>query len=197
MSNDLGDSGSRKIVNSVNPNRAVELDNIYRAILGITVAHHAVHEGISFMSSVVGAENLSLAFKVPAGLKIPHLIATLVAEDEATMDIYEGRTWATDTGGVHPVYNRARASANASILEENKSATPDWTAGNILLNPTGQSGGTILDTVQTWSGKQQTFESRGTEEIDFKADETYVVVASTGATKGIQIKLDWYEKAPE
>lgn len=187
------------VANFVNPlpvNLAnVTMDPHTNGLAMIDVPHYMVHIGDSYVCQILTTNTVSLCFRVPAGMIEPHLTVMWAAESKATFQLWEGRTWTAQSGTLQTLFNRNRNSANESVLQENETSGAFQATGKLVLTPTLQANGTLLDTGRTWSDKRETFTSRETEEFPLRRDETYVVLLTSddGATKGTHLILNWYE----
>lgn len=181
------------------------IDAIGEGLATITYPHFKVHEGTSFFTDYVDEglgddATIIIAFKIPVGKKKAHMIVeynTLVGGDLA---IWEDPTWTTNTGTARPIRNRNRSSVDTSMLLEDKSATPAFTAtNNVLVNVTGLNTGSaiLLHHFYSWGKKEkiQAGSARDAEELILKPDTQYAVVfTADGASNKAQVILNWYEQ---
>lgn len=151
----------------------VRLDAMTNVLPAISYPHYAVHEGRSFISDYVDEtmndnDTLALVFKTPTGTKRVHLIAEFTTLVGGDLRIWEGVTWNTNTGTFIPILNRKReAVMDSSILLEDKTATPAWSATDqILLNPTNLAtgGATSIHHFYAW-GKKEKIQAGGARDI--------------------------------
>lgn len=176
--------------------RALTVDAMTDAITVIEYEHHEHHGGSAYavQNNTAAGTSCILAFKTPAGTKRAHMVYEFSAESKAHVTVYEGRTWTTDTGTVVAPKNQNRGSANTSMLLEDKSATPDWTAGGVLQDPTGQGDGSVISLIYTYTSKQVGASEGKRNELVLKPDTTYSFeLASDDGSKGLQLRLYWYE----
>ena len=184
----------------------VRLDAVTNSLVGITFPHYQVHQGDSFISDYVDDsmgdnDTIIFAFKTPTGTKRAHMwveFTTLVGGD---MQIWESPTWTTNTGSTHSIINRKReTSMSSSMLLEDKTATPAFTAtNNVLLNPTGLNTGsaTSIHHFYAWGKKEKLNAGnvRDTEEFVLKPDTQYAIVfTAEGGSNKAQLILNWYEQ---
>lgn len=170
-------------------------DDKFPVPVHITVEHHEIHAGNAFNYKYAGDGGFSVAFKVPATSTLVHMFFSYAAESDAVVTLYEGRTWTTNTGTVHPVLNRNRNSSITSILQEDKTATPAWTGNGVLLTPGGQVGGTAVSVWTSYGDKKQGVPSHDANEWVLKSNSTYVLGVVT--VDGCAVRLDWYEHVDE
>lgn len=181
--------------------KVARLDKMSAVLVGIANAHHRIHGGDSYMVSAVDesmgdGDTLILGLKTPVTKRM-HLVVSFTATVAGHVTVTEAPTWTTNTGTATTVYNRHRGSDNTSEVSEDKSATPAFTAGGVLTNPTGGSGGTVVEThyVLAASGNRSGGEARGTEEIILKQATQYLITfVADGGSNGAQLRLDWYER---
>jgi len=148
--------------------------------------------------AMAATDTIALAFKTPPEQeKTIHIYQNFIALASGHMDIVEGPTWTTNTGLLVPIFNRYReATMDASIVLEDKTATPNFTAtGNIILDPTALTGGTILRTIYGFGKKDKAPSTR--DEAHgwiLAADTTYAFLftADDGSNKA-QLTLNWAE----
>lgn len=183
-----------------NFNATGERDNLADVHPSIEFEHHKNHEGYNFEvhieSALVSVANIVCAFRVPPSNKSIHMVIDWKAEDKAHSEIFEGAVWSTDTGTVLEISNNNRNSTITSILEEDKTATPAWTANGVLMDPTGIVGGTSLHSDYSYIAKQAGgATSLPRHEWILKNDETYVIKVTNdaGGNKLMGIILHWYE----
>lgn len=177
--------------------REAKFDSMTDAIAIVDYAHHEIHGGSSFSADVYveAGTQLNICFKTPAGTKRAHMLFEFASESKSVLYVFEGSTWTTNTGTVYAPINQNRGSANESILLEDKTATPDYTANGVLLNATTVVTGDIVDTVHA-PGTKQSGGASGSkrEELVLKPDETYrVFLGSLDGSKDLFLKLLWYE----
>lgn len=183
-----------------NLNAKGDFDNLFNIPVVIDVQHHKIHKGNHFEvhveTGISSAASLACAFRVPAGNKRTHVVIDWKAEDKAHIEVLEGAIWSTDTGSVITIYNNNRNSTTTSQLEEDKTATPAWTANSVLKNPTGIIGGTALHTDYSYVVKQAGgATSLPRHEWILKNDETYVIKVTNdaGGNKLLGIVMHFYE----
>jgi len=179
------------------------LDEAFNVLAAIDVPHREVHEGHSFVTNTVdtdmdAAATLILAFKTPNTPAWGHMIASFGAKATGHMDIIEGPAWTNQTGSQNPIYNRDRNSALKSAILEDQSSAAFTATENVILNPTGLTGGTIIQSIYSWSDKKTTTKDRDQAEIILAQDTQYAVrYTSDGATNAGELILNWYEHANE
>ena len=176
---------------------AAEVDRMAGVLIGTDNHHHQIHEGRAFTTEIhtEGGTAVNIAFKTPAGTKRAHMVFSFSSESKVHLTVTEGASWTTDTGIVLAPVNQFRvASPVASMLLEDKTATPAYTADGVLTNVTGISGGAVKREIYTFAGKQVGSDLATREELVLKPDETYVIVlASDDGSKGLQLRTEWYE----
>ena len=177
---------------------AAAVDEVAGALIGIDYHHHEIHEKDAFTAEVhdEAGTGVNFAFKTPAGTKRAHMTFAFSSESKAHLTVKEGRTWTTDTGAVYAPINQFREAApSASMLLEDKTSTPSFTADGILSNVTTVDDGAIVRELWEFSGKQAgggDIQTR--EELVLAPDTTYVVTRdSDDGSKGLQLRLEWYE----
>jgi hypothetical protein len=137
---------------------------------------------------------VSIGFKTPAGTKRAHMTIAFAAESKCHVSIDEGHAWTTDTGTVYAPVNMRRDSSNTSVLLEDKTATPDFTAGGVLVNPTADTAGTVIENMYSFTSKQTGDSGARRHELILDVDQTYLItLTSDDGAKGLQLVLEWYE----
>jgi hypothetical protein len=175
---------------------AAKFDSITNALTVIDYEHHEHHGGSAYAVQVVTTSGtaVSLAFKTPAGTKKAHMVFEFATESKAHVIVYEGTVWTTNTGTVVAPKQQNRSSANTSMLLEDKTATPAYTAGGVLQNPTITTVGDVISQIYTFAGKQTGSSGGKRHELILDPDETYsFVLTSDDGSKGLQLRLYWYE----
>ena len=190
-----------KLVSSVADSTGGVCDEMTNSLITISYEHHEIHEGDSFVVSIVdttmaSAETLVLAFKTPAGTKRAHLIYEYSTLTGAHCELIEGPTWDQGSGAAVTITNRLRAASPASsILLENRGQVTFTASDEMISNPTTLSGGTVIDTNYSFgSNKLPESSRRGQHEFILKPDSTYAIrfTSDASSNKG-QIIVDWYE----
>jgi len=172
-------------------------------IVTITSAEHEVHECQAFTFSTVdedmdNAATLNICFKTCERTDRVHFYAAFSALVGGSLEILEAPTWTTNTGTATAVINRHRSSNPIqSALEEDKTATPAFTATDkLLVNVTGLAGGTSLWKRYAWGekGKVEAGDYRADNELLLRCDTQYAVLfTAIGAANKGQIILNWIE----
>ncbi len=177
-----------------------DFDNLFNIPVVIGVQHHELHKGNHFEvhveTEITAAASIICAFRIPAGNKSSHVVIDWKAEDKAHIELLEGAVWSTDTGSVITIYNNNRNLAITSQFQEDKTATPNWTANGVLKNPTGIVGGVVLHSDYSYVTKQAGgATSLPRHEWILKNDETYVIKITNdaGGNKLLGIVMHWYE----
>lgn len=180
--------------------RTAALDGMTDAQQTIDYVHHETHAGSgfhvqSYSADVAAGAALRISFKTPAGTKRAHMIFSFAAEGACHLTIAEGATWTTNTGTVVAPTNQLRGSANASILLEDKTATPTYTANGVLVGTTAVGAGTTLRNIYVFSVNKTTAAGNHDSEIVLKPDETYTISLTNdeATAKDAILHLDWYE----
>ena len=177
----------------------VQSDAATAALACITYEHHEIHNGDSFVTDTVDADmgngaTLILAFRTPNTAKWSHMIVGFGSKAAAHLDVIEGPTWNNQSGAQNPIYNRDRNSATSSTLLEDQSGPAFSATDNVILNPTGLAGGTIIHDLYTWSDKKVTTKDRDQAEIILDQDTQYAIrLTADAATNAGQVILNWYE----
>ena len=177
----------------------LELDSMTGAQKSIDYAHHEIHDGKTFRVQGYTASGTSLiiAFQVGNVGIAPHMVFDWVAEAAGTLNLYEGPTWTTNTGTRRSVKQSNRNSTNTSILEGDGNGAGGFVANEVVIDPTGLAGGTVIS-MKGWFAPKNAGGSEGTRqrEIILKPNTKYAfVMAPTGAASGMQVRLEWYEHA--
>lgn len=179
------------------------IDAVSAALVTIPFEHHEAHEGSSFMAdladtSMANGETLILAFKTDATADLrAHVLVSFTTLVGGDLAVFEAPTWTAETGSLVPILNRKReASMGSSTLLEDQAQAAFTASDNLVGNPTGLAGGTLLRRTWAW-GRQATIGAggeRGTKEIILKPGTAYAVVfTAAGASNTCQVCLDWYE----
>ncbi len=165
----------------------------------ITTPHHEIHEGHAFTcdgndTAMGDGDTLILAFKTADTTRWVHLTLTGWSLAQSHIDVIENCSWTTNTGTKQPLYNHNRnSSLTSNILED---STGTFGANNgMVLNPTGLSGGTIIDHFDMGAGKKEQGQlPRGQAEFLLKQNETYAIrqTADAASSEG-HIAIQWYE----
>lgn len=177
-------------------NRTAGLDAMTDTLMTIDYAHHEIHSGSHYavQHNASAGASVVIAFKTPAGTKKAHVVWEFPHESKCHVTVYEGRTWTTNTGTVVAPKNQNRDSSNTSMLLEDKTATPDWTAGGVLQDPTGLGSGSVISLIYMYTDKSAGDEGGKRHELVLKPDETYSFeMTSDDGNKGMQLRLYWYE----
>jgi len=178
---------------------AAIIDPTTNTQVAIIFDHHMIHAGCSFHSDTTDLtmglnETLILAFKTPPSRKV-HINLGFVTTGDAHLDIIEAPTWTNQTGTLIPIYNRNRNSAAVSNILEDQGQASFVASENLNLNPTGLTGGTILNQFYTF-GEVQKVLAGGEENqvwvLDQDTQYAIRLVSDVGSNKG-QIILNWYE----
>jgi len=184
------------------------LDEILSLSMGgrlavLSSAEAEVHEGHAFTFSTVdedmdNAATMNIAFKTCHHTGKVHFYAAFSTLVGGSLAIVEAPTWTTNTGTATAFYNRRRDLVPIhSMLEEDKTATPAFTATDkVLVQVTGIAGGTTIWKRYAWGekGKVEAGDYRADNEILLRADTQYVVLfTAIGASNKGQIILNWLE----
>ena len=190
--------------------RQAEMDTLHKLSATIDLINHAIHGKKKFSADFVDEtmandETIILAFKTPAGTKRAYMefgFLTIVGGDLA---VWEGATWDTNTGvaNVAAINHFRETSPTASMLLEDKTSTPTFTAtGNILSNVTnlGTGSATNIHPQYAW-GTQNKFspgDSSGHDKYILKPDTKYAIVfTADGGNNKAQVELTWDEHTDE
>ena len=181
--------------------RTAALDGVTDAIQTVSYAHHEIHAGSTFHvqvydGSVAAAGSVRISFKTPAGTKRAHMIFSFASEGSSHLIIAEGATWTTNTGTVVAPTNQLRAAApGASILLEDKTDTPNWTANGVLTDATAVGAGTSLRDIYVFGSNKVGGGGSHRQEIILMPDQTYTISLTNdeATAKDLILHLDWYE----
>lgn len=166
--------------------RSPEFDPIFKAPIGIDVAHHEIHEGDTFtFCDVVALGNGGIQdyiITTPNTAKWAHLGYMIDFNDGAGIfEMFE----ATDKVGttLQTAYNRERNSAKVSTTTIHKDQTGGTTDGTKICMRRSGSGKTLSGTVGS-----------GSERV-LKQNTKYIVrlTNATTSTNNVSVELDWYE----
>ena len=181
--------------------RTAALDGMTDALQTITYVHHEIHAGSSFHVQNYGADvaagaSVRISFATPAGTKRAHMVFSFASEGGSHLTIAEGATWTTGTGTVAVPVNQLReATPGASVLLEDDTDTPYWTANGVLIDATAVAAGTTLRNVYIFGSNKVGGEGSHNTEIILKPDETYTISLTNdeATAKDLILHLDWYE----
>lgn len=181
--------------------RMGKLDGMTDSFAVIDHIHHEIHDGDAFhvqnYNATVGAGGtVSISFKTPSGTKRAHMIFSFASSGSSHLTIAEGATWTTNTGTVVAPTNQLReASPGASMLLEDKTATPAYTANGVLTDATASGAGTSLRSVYIFAGAKVGGDASHDQEIILKPDETYTISVTNDevTNQKLILHLDWYE----
>lgn len=179
--------------------RDVRVDEITHTLQTIDYAHHEIHGGSTFCTrhydgTMSNGDTIIFAFKVPSGTKKPHLLIQFTANANTHVDLCEGATWTTSTGSQNIIADHNRETANTSFLQEDTGGSFSAT-GNVVLNPSGFSAGTIIDQWYSFGEKEkQETGARGTDEWVLNNDTQYAIrLVSDEDNNMAFLKAVWYE----
>ncbi len=167
----------------------------------INEPHYEVHEGDAFVASttditLADEATVVLAFKTMAGIKRAHMISQFITLTGGHLDILEAPTWTAETGSLVVIYNRKReVSMGSSVLLENSGQAAFTATDNLILDPTGLTGGTIIHQLYGF-GEKKSFSAEGRDiaEILLKPDTQYAIrFVSDAAANKAHLELNWYE----
>ncbi len=193
------------LIDPSDSSRQAEFDTVFQIPITIGVEHHEIHEGDAFHSggvdtSMANTDTLILAFKTPPGTKRVHILHSFVTLTGGHLEIIEGLTWTNQTGTKQAILNRKReASMDSSGMLEDQAQAGFVASDNMILNPTGLSGGTVIHTHYAY-GEKNFFagQGRGTEEFILKPDTQYAFrFTADAASNAAQIMLNFYEHTDE
>ena len=181
--------------------RTAVLDGMSDALVTLAYSHHETHAGSSFHAQVyngtlAASGNIRLSFKTPAGAKRAHMIFSFASAGGSHLIIAEGATWTTNTGTrVAPVNQLREAAPGASMLLEDKTDTPNWTANGVLSGVTVVGAGTTLRSIYIFGTNKVGGGADHGNEIILKPDETYTISLTNdeATAKGVILHIDWYE----
>jgi hypothetical protein len=178
---------------------ALNIDGVTNALRTIDYAHHEIHSGSSFRAQTYVASGTQriIAFKVGAGTKQPHMTWDYDTESSAHVTLLEAPTWTTNTGARLTCMQSNRNSGNTSILEGDGTGAGGFVAGEVVTNPTGLAGGTVISLRYVFAPKQAGNSGLKRTEVVLLPNTQYAfVLDSDDGAKGMQLRLDWYEHTP-
>ena len=181
--------------------RTAVLDGMSDALVVLDYSHHETHAGSSFHvqnygAAVAAAGNVRISFATPDGTKRAHMIFSFASEGSSHLIIAEGATWTTNTGTVVAPTNQLRAAApGASMLLEDKTDTPNWTANGVLTDATAVGAGTSLRDIYVFGSNKVGGTGNHGQEIILMPDQTYTISLTNNEStaKQLILHLDWYE----
>ena len=181
--------------------RTAALDGMTDAQQIVDYAHHEIHAGSSFHvqlynATLAAAAALRISFKTPAGTKRAHMIFSFASSGGSHLTIAEGATWTTNTGTVVAPTNQKRVAApTASMLLEDKTATPAYTANGVLTGTTETAAGTTLRNVYVFGSNKVGGNGEHDSEIILMPDQTYTISLTNdeSTAQALILHLDWYE----
>jgi hypothetical protein len=176
-----------------------ELDRMTQSHKGITFTHSRIHAGQMFNAGILigSGTTTNIAFKVPATTenKRIHMVWEWNSESKAHFGMYKDCLWTTNTGTLIPIYNHNNNSARTSIIQEDKTATPAFSAtSQVLQLVSSASGGTLIHPLQyTWTNKSVVPRTANREFV-LENDTQYCgIITSDSGAKGLAANLYWYE----
>jgi len=177
--------------------RRARIDLTTHTLQVIDYEHHEIHSGSFFrvQANDDNTDELIVAFKVEDGTKKTHMVFEWVNEGAGYLQLIEGPTWTTGTGSDITVKNSRRDSTKTSILQGD--ATGTFANGNVTINPTGFTGGSVIsDNREYTTAKAGGSSGFRASEIILKNNEIYAFVWTNTEIlpKGVQIRMSWYEQ---
>ena len=180
--------------------RDAKFDSMTDALTVISYPHHEIHGGSTYHvqnynGTVGGGNSISISFKTPSGTKRAHMNFSFASSGSSHLTVAEGATWTTNTGTVVAPTNQRRDSTNTSMLLEDKTATPAFTAGGVLTDATAVGAGTTLRNVYVFTEKKVGGDSSHDSEIILDVDETYTISLTNDelTDQSLILHLEWYE----
>lgn len=170
------------------------IDDLSHAIISITQAHHAVHDGSFFTYTnameLSNGQTISYVISVPDTTKYPHFGFIIDGENEFDLAIYEDAT-PDDDGTIvsnPPVINANRNSTNTNTL--------------ILTSSPTLGGGSKGSLMRRWhggSGKSLSWKAGTEEESVLRKNTKYWIDVTNSSTSNswISWQIGWYEYFPE
>lgn len=166
-----------------------EGDPATHAMIGVTYAHHEIHDGNSFVVSeqvqLADAGTREYRIATPNTTRWAHMIVVIDGSLDTTVEIYETTT--KTAGTAMTARNRNRNSANAATT-------------TITHTPGGAGDGTLIWTTRFGNdsgpaGKGGTGGgSRGVDEWVLKQNTAYLIrITSNSADNNVATQFDWYE----
>ena len=170
------------------------IEEVTGAYRSVTTDHDLIHQGKAFTTvnkfTIASAASAYLEMIIPAGAYV-HFKPVAMQSDgpKITIQLIEAPTITTGSTAVTPA-NRRRIG------------TPAISTVTVKSNPTGVSGGTVLDQdyIGGGTGNAQTTSggaSQNDNEWVLKAGTTYVIKVTNGGSGSadVNIKTFWYEEA--
>ncbi len=172
----------------------VRMNGASGALLGITNAHHQVHEGNHFTYSQSDADfdiadAVELLIITPNTTKWAHMIFDIEAVLDTTVEIYENTAAAGHTVlAAQTAFNNNRNSGTSNTTTIN-THNDDGADGTLIFKSVfGVSTGTGINHI-TGGGAE-----RAREEWILKQNSKYVLKITSGTDNSVMsLKLSWYE----
>ncbi len=172
-------------------------DGLSNAIRVIDYGHHEIHSGRMYrvQANADPIAEIIIAFKVGDQAREPHMVWEFITESMSHVILYEAPTWTTNTGTRRTCKQSNRNSGNTSILEGDGNGAGGFTAGEVVIDPTGLAGGTAISDKRTFTDNRQGGgQGSRRHEVILKTDTLYAfVLTSDDGSKGMQLRLEWYE----
>lgn len=169
-----------------NINRSPEFDPMFKAPIGIDVAHHEIHEGDTFTyCDVVALGNGGIqdyVITTPNTTKWAHLGYKIDFNDGAgTFELFEGANRVGTT--LQECFNRERNSLKTNTTIVHKGQTGGTTDGTRFCYRRAGSNKDLSGTVGS-----------GSERV-LKQNTKYIVriTNATTLTNNVSVEFDWYE----
>ncbi len=193
------------IVDPTDTDRRAALDSISLTMVFIAGEISAINSKKSFVTSVSDLtldlnDTLSIGFKTPAGPARIHITSGLDVFSGGLFELIEDPTWTNQSGVLEPIINRFRESSPVSSAVLEDSGQVSFTAtDNVIKNPTGVAGGTILRAINAFGAKEKISGSADfKKKVILKVDTQYVIrFTSSEDTNSAEIRLDWQEQEDE
>lgn len=197
----MSDARRIKVLGADGQEYELMIDPMTHALVMIGYPHKELHGGDMFRCNAVDTtmtligDTLILAFKTPASGSTPHLVTQFITNGDAHLDVVEGLTWTNQTGSQQPIYNKNRRSSLTSGLLEDTGGASFTATENMILNPTGLSGGTVIDPSYTFGEKEKVEAGGGDrDEWILNLDTLYAIKLTSDTDNNAgQIKLTYYE----
>jgi hypothetical protein len=122
-----------------------------------------------------------------------HLIPSIESSGSGYLEIIEGCSWNSTTGTARIIFNHNRNSSLIPRVLQDTSGTFKRD-GSVIHNPTGITGGTVIEHLITNAAKKAGDSITALDEWMLKQGEKYCIKYTSEATgNSICIRLGWYE----
>lgn len=157
-----------------------------------------LHDGEAFNAFLLlhdldSAGTTSICFKAPLNPIHIHMVPLADSSLGGYFELIEGASWNTSTGTGIAIFNHNRDSSKTSKVKED--STGSFIATNHLIhNPTGISGGTTIEALQTGGGKGPGRSASAIDEWILKSNTNYHCKYTSEVNDNhVLIRLGWNE----